>query len=248
MMTQPRASTARPWTGRLNRRADRRGRLRSPSPLTRERRRRGCANSRRAARYDGYFTLHLAHSVLRRSCAPHIVHVRFGPISITLILNTSTGRHWEVRSRPADLSPGRHTADGSRRIGGSSGCSGCVSGQCVGTVRILLPATSSKDGGKRGPPDAPHPPISPSSEPRAAASCGWLVAPGSAVDFATAHQRPRRFLGSRSGLSTGGEVDPRHLGGRERAPCRSFVSSSPCSWSPSSCETAFRRGCYLSDC
>src|SRR5216684_6164632 len=58
--------------------------------FTRESCRAGCANSRRAARYDGYFTLHLAHSVLRRSCAPHIVHVRFGRISTTLILNTST--------------------------------------------------------------------------------------------------------------------------------------------------------------
>jgi hypothetical protein len=45
-----------------------------------------------------------------------------------------------------------------RPTGGSSGCSGCVSDQCVETVGELIIVPFSKEGLGRGPLDAPHPP------------------------------------------------------------------------------------------
>jgi hypothetical protein len=69
---------------------------------------------------------------------------------------------------PAGFHPALyHSTGGSRRIGGSSGCSGCVSGQCLGTVRIVyLSLTSPKSWRRRGPPDPSDPPERPSA-PRA---------------------------------------------------------------------------------
>jgi hypothetical protein len=48
-----------------------------------------------------------------------------------------------------------------RPTGGSSGCSGCVSDQCVGTVRELIIVTLSGERPGRGQPDPPHPLILP---------------------------------------------------------------------------------------
>ena len=55
------------------------------------------------------------------------------------------------------LSITRQPACISKRIGGSSGCSGCVSDQCVRTVRELVIVTLSKERLGRRPLDAPDP-------------------------------------------------------------------------------------------
>src|SRR5207248_2790648 len=62
----------------------------------------------------------------------------------------------------------------SDQTGGSSGCSGCVSDQCAGTVRELTVVIFSKERLGRDPLDPPHPLILPRSGPRANTACVML--------------------------------------------------------------------------